>query len=259
MIMQLNSQELRQIELQSHSIVKNAGKQIMASWMNVKTIDYKDLRDIASNVDREVEEAVRLELKKLLPDAGFLVEEGLDERKSEYNWTIDPIDGTKHYVAGMPMFSSQFALTYRDEPVLGCVYNPFSDQLFSASLGNGTTLNGKNIKLDFRNDPQSMIIDVDLGKMDEQETWKAEKLQKIATSFFRMRIFGGVFSIYTLTGALDGVVVLNQKTKFVDQAPRIILNREAGYKVDYITLPENIQILVTASPAMFDFIAKLLA
>ena len=195
---------------------------------------------------------------KLLKEAGFEVEEGITKKNSEYNWAIDPIDGTKNYVAEMPVFVSQLALSYKTKPILGCVFNPVSNQLFSASQGNGTTLNGQKLELHFLTDPQAMVVDIDLGKVDEDEDWKIEVIKRLSHSFFRIRVFGGVYSIYTLTGAVDAEIDINLKVKYVDLAPRIILNREAGFKIEYVQLPNGIQVLIMASPLQFTFISQLL-
>lgn len=61
-------------------------------------------------------------------------------------WIIDPIDGTKSYIQNLPYFAVSVAMTFKKELVLGIVYNPILNELYTARLGNGSFLNGKQIK-----------------------------------------------------------------------------------------------------------------
>ncbi|MEG3638688.1 3'(2'),5'-bisphosphate nucleotidase CysQ [Magnetococcus sp. PR-3] len=96
-------------------------------------------------VDRFLHEA----LLTARPDYGWLSEETVDNLKrleKRRVWVVDPIDGTKEFIAGIPQFAISIGLVEDGHPVAAVVYNPASEELFSAYLGGGTTLNGQPIQ-----------------------------------------------------------------------------------------------------------------
>ncbi len=255
----ISSSELKQLELQSAEFVRKAGKRIYDSWGKVIEVSYKDTRDLFTKVDLESENFLRDALNTLFPHAGFIVEEGESDKRSEYNWIIDPLDGSKNFAFQLPMFFVQVALLYKDNPILGHIYHPISDQLFSASYGNGVSLNGKQLSsyVTKQRDISQAIIDIDLGGKDIYSDENCKILTALFNNVYRLRISGGAFPPYLLTGAIDGYIVLNQKTKLVDQIPRIILFREAGLITEYIDTG-NRRILVSAHKELFSRIKSLI-
>lgn len=255
----ISSSELKQLELHSAEIIKKAGKRVFDSWGKIIDVSYKDKRDLFTKVDLESENFLRSELITLFANAGFIVEEGESDKKSEYNWTIDPLDGSKNFAFQLPMFFVQVALLYKDNPILGHIYHPLSNQLFSASYGNGVSLNGKRLSsyVTEQRDVSQAIIDVDLGGKDMYSNENCNILAAIFNNVYRVRISGGAFPPYLLTGAIDGYLVLNQKTKLVDQAPRIILFREAGLTTEYIEYGSR-HILLSTNDVIFSKIKSLI-
>ncbi|MDP6952838.1 MAG: histidinol-phosphatase [Alphaproteobacteria bacterium] len=95
--------------------------------------------------DREAEAAIRERIAARYPEHGILGEEhGSTRPDAPWQWIIDPIDGTRAFIAGMPLFGILIGLTYEGEPVLGVVDQPVLDERFVGSAG-GATLNGKAI------------------------------------------------------------------------------------------------------------------
>ncbi len=118
-------------------------EQVKLSSIEIET---KSLNSLVSYVDKEAEKRLVSGLSQLLPDAGFIAEEGtVDPMKADFQWIVDPLDGTTNFLHGLPVYSVSIALTHRDQLVVGAVYEVGQDELFLASEGNGTTLNGKSI------------------------------------------------------------------------------------------------------------------
>ena len=89
-------------------------------------------------VDKTAEQMLVKALHELLPEAGFIAEEGTSTvRGIRYNWVIDPLDGTTNFLHGLPCFSVSVALVDGDEPVIGVVYEINLDECFSATKGGG--------------------------------------------------------------------------------------------------------------------------
>ncbi len=104
--------------------------------------------DLVTDIDREVEAYIIGELSVLYPEHGFFGEEsGETQELSEFRWIIDPIDGTNSFVHGTNFYSISIALERNGYIVAGLVYAPAMDELFSAVIGCGATLNGKKISV----------------------------------------------------------------------------------------------------------------
>lgn len=109
-------------------------------------VSMKGPGDFVTASDRKAEKIIREELLKARPLFGFLGEEtgsveGTDPAK--HRWIVDPIDGTTNFIHGVPMFCTAIALERQGEVVAGLIYNPISDELFTAERGRGAFLNDR--------------------------------------------------------------------------------------------------------------------
>lgn len=111
-------------------------------------IEYKGLNDLVSFVDKEAEEKLVQGLSELLPEAGFIAEEGTTTKKGErYNWIIDPLDGTTNFIHGLPVYAISIALMDADTVVMGVVLEINKDECFYAIKGGKAFCNGQQIKV----------------------------------------------------------------------------------------------------------------
>lgn len=111
-------------------------------------IEHKGVHDLVSYVDRESEKQLVAGLQKLLPEAGFITEEGtVAQEDKALRWIIDPLDGTTNFTHGLPFFSISVALAAGEELLVGVVYEANRDECFSAHRGGGARLNGKKIQV----------------------------------------------------------------------------------------------------------------
>lgn len=116
--------------------------------MSRSVIEFKGTRNYVTYVDKTAEKQLVRELKKLLPEAGFLTEESTVEFvKNEYVWIIDPLDGTTNYIHGDTPYAVSIALMQNDKIVLGVVYDPVAGELYSATGKEDVSLNGNPIKI----------------------------------------------------------------------------------------------------------------
>lgn len=106
--------------------------------------------DFVTSVDRAAEAEILYHIKKAYPDHGVLAEEsGLQEGTNINNvvWIIDPIDGTLNYIHGIPHFCISIGIQIRGVMEHGLVYNPVSNELFTATKGSGAQLDGRRIRV----------------------------------------------------------------------------------------------------------------
>lgn len=245
----LTAPELKKLEDKTKLILESAGQYIVSHWHKLHRVKLKDKRDVVSDVDIKVETMLRASLRKLLPEAGFVVEEGVSSRAAELNWMIDPIDGTKYFVNETPMFQTQIALVKNDKPILGQIYNPVSRQFFSASLDNGAYLNGRKLECYPRVNLDESIINIDFGGADDEIDWKLKVLCELTRKIYRLRVTGNFLFPYLVTNSIDASLILNKSVKLVDILPGIIIMREAGFEVESLSLNGH-QRLVTAGPEL---------
>jgi myo-inositol-1(or 4)-monophosphatase len=115
---------------------------------SVDRIETKSKNDFVSYVDKTSEIQIIKRLSELLPDSGFIAEEGTSSKKGElYNWIIDPLDGTTNFIHGIPCFSISIALMRDEALVMGVIYEINLDECFYAWEGSKAYLNGKEINV----------------------------------------------------------------------------------------------------------------
>jgi myo-inositol-1(or 4)-monophosphatase len=136
-----------------------AGKLLLQNVSRRRMVHFKGIINLVTEMDLKSEKLIVMRLRKLLPDASFLTEEGSAiENDSPYKWVIDPLDGTTNYAHTLPIWCVSIALEWRGEIVLGCVYDPNRNELFAAVQGKPARLNGKLIRVsDHRRLDQSML------------------------------------------------------------------------------------------------------
>lgn len=98
--------------------------------------------------DKETEQILRKEIQKKFPNHGIIGEEyGQTNADSNIQWVLDPIDGTKSFIHGVPFYTTLIGILINNEPVIGVVYAPALNELCAAAIGYGATLNGKPCKV----------------------------------------------------------------------------------------------------------------
>lgn len=114
---------------------------------NNSKVEIKGLNDLVSYVDKTAEEMIVNDLNEIIPGCGFIVEENSAAGKKEYNWIVDPLDGTTNFVHGIPCYAVSIALEHNGEIVLGVVYEITRNECFTAVKGRGAYLNNNPIKV----------------------------------------------------------------------------------------------------------------
>jgi myo-inositol-1(or 4)-monophosphatase len=151
----------QQLTLATCEIARTVGK-FMAEErksFDVSMIENKGLHDLVSYVDKESEKRIIDELLKLLPESGFIAEEGTNNKRGvRYNWVIDPLDGTTNFIQGVPIYAVSIGLLDGDELVSGVVYEVGRDECFYAWKDGGAFLNGEPIRVSKRGDIHDALL-----------------------------------------------------------------------------------------------------
>ncbi|MFN0031750.1 MAG: inositol monophosphatase family protein [Flavobacteriales bacterium] len=138
---------LQNITLEIVRISKEIG-----AWMKLQTsvseqnAELKTENNLVTYVDKESERRFVAALSTLLPEAGFVAEEGTGEKKENgMNWVIDPLDGTTNFVHRVPVWCTSVGLCDGNEPIVGVIYDPNTNECYSAWKGGGAWLNDERI------------------------------------------------------------------------------------------------------------------
>ncbi|MCP4662215.1 MAG: inositol monophosphatase [bacterium] len=119
---------------------------------NALEITAKGRHDFVTRADHESEERVVAAIRRRFPDHHILAEESGQTRgyNSEYEWFVDPLDGTSNFMQGLPLFCISVACRYRDELIAGVVFDPLGENLFTAARGGGARWNGRPMRVSQR-------------------------------------------------------------------------------------------------------------
>jgi len=196
-------------------------------------VEIKALNSLVSFVDQEAERMLVKGLSKLLPEAGFLSEEEtVSQERKEWNWIIDPLDGTTNFLFDLPIFAVSVALYHREEPIIGVVYEVGQDELFSALKGAGAKLNDRPIKTSQEKDLSKTLMATGFPYYDFD---RLEEFNRLLAHFYThtrgVRRLGSAATdlAYVAAGRFDGFFEYGLSPW--DVAAGILLVQEAGGKV----------------------------
>lgn len=115
-------------------------------------VQLKDANDFVSEVDKQAEREIIQALRRAYPEHAILGEESgkHGDETAEYQWVIDPLDGTTNFLYGLPHFAVSIGLKQRGRLFLGVIYDPLRDEMFAAVRGEGSTLNNRKIRVSSR-------------------------------------------------------------------------------------------------------------
>lgn len=140
-------------------IARAAGAIVRDGYGNVGRVEHKGAIDLVTEFDRRSEELILRELRAAFPGHAIHAEEsGHSGATSDYEWLIDPLDGTTNFAHGFPVFAVSLALTHSGQLRAGVVYDPLRDELFAAEAGGGATLNGQPLYVSAQRDLSRALL-----------------------------------------------------------------------------------------------------
>ncbi len=165
-------------------VTQAAGQAIMRYYNDSFTVRDKSPDNPVTDADLAADSLLKEHLMQLVPEAGWLSEETTDSQtrlEKRLVWVVDPLDGTKEFVLGIPEFSVSVALVEDGLPIIGIIYNPASGELFAALRGSGINLNGNPLRVSDRTQLEGAQIDASRSERKRGEFEPFESLFKIQT------------------------------------------------------------------------------
>ncbi len=212
---------------------KSAGKILLKGFKKeFAGFKTKSNHEILTKFDVEAEKAILDLIKKEFPNHQILSEEsGNNNKASDYLWIIDPLDGTTNFVMKNPLFAVSIALAYKNKVILGVIYLPYMDELFTAEINKGAFFNDKPIKISSRSNIIESLLTFCSGA-DQKDFKRAVEIYKIfKTKSQDLRQFGSAACelAWVACARTDAIMIAGDHPW--DVAAGALIVREAGGKV----------------------------
>jgi myo-inositol-1(or 4)-monophosphatase len=201
---------------------REAGEVMRKNLRLAKKVNESQQHDIKLELDVRCQKLIERSLRKSFPDIAILGEEGtVGDPESAIRWVVDPIDGTVNFTYGIPHACVSIALQYRPDPgkasssrpnrfktILGVVYDPFTDELFTALEKGPAKLNGKAIAVSSRNRLDEAIVSIGFAKSAVTLEKMLPEFNSLVHKVRKIRIMGAaaLAMVYVAAGRFDAYV-----------------------------------------------------
>lgn len=226
-----------------------AGELLRARFEKPLTVNATTAHDIKLEVDVLAQNLITKILLDRFPEHALFGEEGIvGDQASDHQWVVDPLDGTVNYFYGIPHFCISIALRFRGEIIVGVIYDPIRDELWSGEKGQPPLLNGKEFHVSTRADLAEAVISVGLSKTSATIEMGLPLLQEMVHRVRKCRMLGSAALdlAYVACGRLDAYI--EQGISLWDIAAGWLLVEAAGGRVEMqarTDLPDKFSIVAS--------------
>lgn len=225
---------------QTIQIAREAGQLLRENFGRTLEINQVESHDIKLQLDLDCQRLIESKIHQAFPDHSIVgEEEDSGNPDSEYRWIVDPLDGTVNYTYGIPHFCVSIALQHANlagrfasefggyESIVGVVYDPMRDELFSAEKGKGAFLNGNPLHVSKRSLEES-IITVGFSKTEETMQMGMAQFQRLICQVRKMRTMGAAALDLAYVAGARMDAYLEFRVRLWDIAAGILMVEEAG-------------------------------
>lgn len=241
---------------------RNAGNIIIRNLdrLDQLSVHTKDRNDFVSEIDQQAEQEIIGTIHKAYPSHGILAEESGSQAGDDYQWIIDPLDGTTNYLHGFPQFAVSIALRHKGRQEQAVIYDPVQQELFTATRGSGAHLNDRRIRVSGRKNLEGALLGTGFPFKSQQHLDAYLDMFRALfpkTAGIRRAGSAALDLAYIASGRLDGFWEIGLKEW--DMAAGILLIQEAGgLSGDFVGGHGYMKSgnLVSANPKLFPIILK---
>ena len=234
-------------------IAAAAGAVAMQHFRGALGVDFKSDDSPVTQADRAVEAEVRRLIAERFPGHGIFGEEqGIERGEAEDLWIVDPIDGTRSFMTGHPLFGFLLAKLTRGRAEIGIVAAPALGEVYAAERGRGAELNGVPLRSSGRRTPEDATLYINEG----EKIWRAapEVFARLM-SFGRTRRFAYDCYPYALLASGHVDAVLDFDLQPYDYLPVALLVEEAGgvmtgWRGEVLEMQANVPVVAAATPEL---------
>lgn len=212
----------------AEEMVQEAGRLALEFQRRGITAEEKEDESPVTPADRAAEKLIVERLAQVFPEDGILGEEGANKSSTNgRKWIIDPIDGTRDFVRGIPLWAVLIGFECNGRVVAGAAFSPGQQMLLSAATGHGATANGEPIQVSQKSDPAQSVLSFNGFNKDGVSRFDPKRLLEWVGRFWCVRSLGGaVDAMLVAQGKAD--VWMEPSAKPWDFAPLKIIIEEAG-------------------------------
>jgi myo-inositol-1(or 4)-monophosphatase len=192
-------------------------------------VSHKGRANIVTDTDQAAERESIAILMEEFPGYNLLAEEsGHTAGEGPYTWVVDPLDGTRNFASGVPHFAVNVALANEGESVLGVTYDPVREEIFHATAGQGTFMNGNPIAVSGIDTLAMGVMGFDMGYTDDKAARLLDVLRNLWPGMQALRLMGSAAlgMAYVAAGRIESYA--HHNIEAWDIAPGLVLVREAG-------------------------------
>ena len=215
-----------------------AGQVMHANWHKPKHVNSSEAHDIKLELDVRCQALIEKSLSRAFPQIPVLGEEGITgDVTAEYRWVIDPIDGTVNYAFGIPHAAVSIALQQGGKSVVGVIYDPFADELWTTFRGQPTRLNGRVVRVSGTSQVKDAMIAFGFSKSQDNLVKCLPHLNRLSRRARKIRIMGSaaIELAYVASGRLDAYV--ERRINLWDVAAGSLLVENAGGEFHTVPAP----------------------
>ncbi len=226
-----------------------AGELLRARFGKPLTVNATTAHDIKLEVDVLTQNLITEILLGRFPEHALYGEEGLvGDQSSEHQWVVDPLDGTVNYFYGLPHFCVSIALRFRGEVIVGVIYDPIREEMWSGQKGKPPLLNGREFRVSERADLAECVVSVGLSKTRTTIEKGLPLLGEMVHRVRKCRMLGSAALdlAYVACGRLDAYI--EPGISLWDIAAGWLLVEAAGGRVDLQTredLPDKFSVVAS--------------
>lgn len=216
-----------------------AGRLLRSHFGKSLTVNATTAHDIKLEVDVLAQNLITEILLERFPAHALYGEEGIvGDQSSDHQWVVDPLDGTVNFFYGIPHFCVSIALRLRGEIVVGVIYDPMREELWSAEKGQTPLLNGKRIHVSPRDELADAVVSIGFAKTSATIEVGLPLLQEMVHRVRKCRMLGSAAldMAYVACGRLDAYI--EQGISLWDIAAGMLLVESAGGRVDLEPRPD---------------------
>ncbi len=211
-------------------VAKQGGQLAMSYFGRQYEIREKSPNNPVSEADIAVDSLIQRKLRGLYPNYGWLSEESQDDGsrfRSKRSWFVDPIDGTRAFIRGLPNFSVSISLIEEDKPILGVIFNPATEELFFALKGSGAFKDHNRINVSARSEIAGTELLGDPYQFQSNKwpsEWQQMNVTRKNSIAYRMALVAA--------GEYDGAIATMPKNDWDIAAGTIIIEEAGGIASD---------------------------
>src|SRR5262245_32754555 len=217
----------------AENAARAAGKLLRENFQLQKRVKAVSAHDIKLEIDVQAQDLIGQLLLEEFPEHALYGEEGIvGDQSSDHQWIVDPLDGTVNYFYGIPHFCVSIALRMQKEIVVGVIYDPIRNEMWSGQRGGVSKLNGTPIHVSDRAELAETVISIGLAKTGETISTNFPLLQQMIHRVRKCRVLGSAALdlAYVASGRFDAYIETG--ISLWDIAAGSLLVENAGGTID---------------------------